>query len=446
VVYDESVDYDQSLLFSGGVNPDNLPLELDATGCHPVFPHSFLKVNTVFEVVKEAGGRTAWSDKHPSYDLVNGPSGVGVDDLYTPEINSEIKNAPPPSQANGVDLAATLSRCDGTNSLPPSKVDVYTDCLPAQEAYDDVKVQAILNQIDGRRSDGMSGAGVPTVFGMNFQAVSVGQKLPVGGYVDAAGTPSATLEEAIAHTDASIGRMVSELARRHLLHRTLVVVTAKHGQSPTNRAKLAMEGGGNAPIETVQDPIGFINGADPGVDATTFTNPLPGSSGHAYATAGHLMADDVGILWLQGPSTAAAVVTQLTDPANRAAMFADSLPPATIFQDSITSGADLAAIFGDPLSSDATAAARAPDVFIQPNEGVIYSGSSKKIAEHGGGAPGDTGVALLVAGPLGHGRSYGGPVHTTQVAPTILKALGIRPSELRAVKMEGTRPLPGLPF
>jgi len=36
--------------------------------------------------------RTAWSDKHPSYDLVNGPSGNGVDDLYTPEINSLIVN------------------------------------------------------------------------------------------------------------------------------------------------------------------------------------------------------------------------------------------------------------------------------------------------------------------------------------------------------------------
>jgi arylsulfatase A-like enzyme len=67
-------------------------------------------------------------------------------------------------------------------------------------------------------------------------------------------------------------------------------------------------------------------------------------------------------------------------------------------------------------------------------------------AEHGGEAPGDTGAALLVAGPLGHGRTYDGFVHTTQVAPTILEALGIRSSELRAVKMEGTRPLPSLPF
>jgi hypothetical protein len=444
VIYDETVDHDLNQLFSGGVNPNNLPMALDSTGCHPVAPHQFLKVNTIFEVVKEFGGRTAWSDKHPSYDLVNGPSGQGVDDLYAPEINSRIANAPPAAQANGVDLAATLARCDGTNSLSKAKVQVYTDCIPAVEAYDDVKVQAVLNEIVGRRSDGSAGPGVPTVFGMNFQAVSVGQKLPVGGYTDAAGTPSANLADALAHTDASIGRMVAALARRGLLERTLIVVTAKHGQSPIDRSTLAMEGGGHAPVQTVSDPLGFVNAADAAVDGTTFTNPVAGSSGGTYATGGHLMADDVGILWLQDESDAnrAAVATQLNSTANRAAMFADKLPPGTIFQSSVALGADLAAIYGDPLSSDPTAAARAPDAFIQPNAGVIYSGSSKKIAEHGGGAPDDVDVALLVVGPGRHGQIVNEEVHTTQVAPTILRALGIDPRELQAVRMEDTVALP----
>jgi len=84
VVYDESVDYDLTKLFSGGVNPANLPLALDDDGCHPVHPHTFLKVNTIFEVIKEAGGLTAWADKHPAYDLVNGPSGNGVATTSTP--------------------------------------------------------------------------------------------------------------------------------------------------------------------------------------------------------------------------------------------------------------------------------------------------------------------------------------------------------------------------
>jgi hypothetical protein len=443
VVYDESIDHDLSRLFSGGIDAANLPLSLDETGCHPVYPHHFLKVNTIFEVIKEAGGRTAWADKHPSYDLVNGPSGQGVDDLFTPEINSNIAGAP---VTNGVDLAATLAACDGTNSLPVKKVAVYTDCIPSVEAYDAVKVQAILNQIAGLRSDGTAGRGVPTVFGMNFQAVSVGQKLPVGGYQDAAGTPSVMLAGALDRTDQAIGKMVAALKREHLLERTLIIVTAKHGQSPIDLSRLAMEGGGHAPVQDVQDPLGYVNSADAKVDAVVFSDAANTNGSKDYAVSGHLQTDDVGILWLQDQSDAnvAAVVAQLVDPANQAEMHADSLPAGTIFKSNVVYGLDLASIYGDPASSNATAAARAPNVFIQPNEGVIYSGSSKKVAEHGGGAPGDTDVALLVAAPWSRGQTVDAPVTTTQVAPTILKALGLRTRELDAVRLEQTRPLPHL--
>jgi hypothetical protein len=37
-------------------------------------------------------------------------------------------------------------------------------------------------------------------------------------------------------------------------------------------------------------------------------------------------------------------------------------------------------------------------------------------------------------------------VQTKQVAPTILKALGLDPASLQAVQKEGTQELPGLPF
>jgi len=37
-------------------------------------------------------------------------------------------------------------------------------------------------------------------------------------------------------------------------------------------------------------------------------------------------------------------------------------------------------------------------------------------------------------------------VQTTQVAPTILRALGYDEKELQAVKIEGTQELPALPF
>jgi hypothetical protein len=96
-------------------------------------------VNNIFEVVKQAGGRTAWSDKHPAYDFLNGPSGKGVDDLFTPEIRLTTK----------------------------------TRSIPKMEAYDDGKVDGILNEIDGKDHSGAQQVGVPEIFGMNFQAISM---------------------------------------------------------------------------------------------------------------------------------------------------------------------------------------------------------------------------------------------------------------------------------
>jgi len=177
----------------------------------------------------------------------------------------------------------------------------------------------------------------------------------------------------------------------------------------------------------------------------SFVNPNDGSS---PAIRGHLQTDDVGLVWLQDQSAAniAGVVAQMTNSANRTAMFADTLPPDTIFDSNITSGDELAAIFGDPTSSDPVAAARAPNVFIQPNWGVIYSGSSKKISEHGGGSPDDTNVGLLVSNPALRKRAIDNHVSTTQVAPTILRALGLDADALDAVRKEGTKALPGVHF
>jgi hypothetical protein len=440
VVFDESVEYDDSKVFSGGINPANLPLAKNADGsCTPVYPHDFIRTNTAFEVVRAAGGHTAWSDKHPAYDLLQGPSGAGIEDLFAPEINSLIVNG---GTVNGVDLSGSLALCDGTtNSLPLAKVSDFTTCEPAVMAYDDSKVQAIVNEIDGKSSDGSKRAHVPNLFGMNFQQVSVAEKLPVGGYTDAS-TPSALLEAAFEHVDASLGRMVDALRDRGLYDSTLIILSAKHGQSPVDPSALHMESGGKGTAD-VQDPLPFVNGVDANVDQqwSTFVNP---NSGNAYAIDGHLQTDDVGIVWLQDQSASnvAGVVAALAR--NATSIEADTLPPGTVFGASINQGAELAAIFGDPTSGDPVAAARAPNVFIQPNHGVIYSGSSKKIAEHGGGSLDDTHVALLVSNPALRAERVHERVETTQVAPTILRALGLPERALRSVVREGTRSLPRL--
>jgi hypothetical protein len=443
VVYDESVDHDDSKLFSGGIDPANLPLRKDANGdCKPVYPHDFIRVNTVFEVVRAFGGHTAWSDKHPAYDLLNGPSGAGIEDLYTPEINSLIANG---GVSNGVDLAATLSKCDGvTNSLALSKVSDYTTCEPAVMAYDDTKVQAILNQIEGRSSDGSARARVPTLFGMNFQQVSVAEKLPAGGYTDASGTPSALLQQALDHVDQSIQRLLDGLEARGLADSTLVIVSAKHGQSPMDRSALHMEAGGEGTGDVV-DPLASVNAIDPDVDQvfSSFQNP---NSGNPYAIAGHMQTDDVGIVWLQDSSARNVAAVAASIGQNAAAIEANVLPSGTVFHANITSGHSLAALFGDPASGDPVAAARAPNVFIQPNHGVVYSGSSKKISEHGGGTLDDTHVALVVSQPGMRAERITDRVSTTQIAPTILRALDLPTELLDGVRKEGTRVLPGARF
>ena len=100
VAYDESLDKDLTRLDAGQglaglpgsilsltghpaslINKAALPV--DPLTCQPVMPHSYLQVNTIFDVVHRAGLRTAWSDKHPAYEILGGPSGQGIDDLFT---------------------------------------------------------------------------------------------------------------------------------------------------------------------------------------------------------------------------------------------------------------------------------------------------------------------------------------------------------------------------
>jgi len=193
-----------------------------------------------------------------------------------------------------------------------------------------------------------------------------------------------------------------------------------------------------APDHTVTDP-GSVIDAPVDTVVSTFVNP---NSGSPYSQSGHLQTDDVGIVWLQpnGATDLSKAVTSLVT--NADLIHATTLPPATIFKSNITSGPALAAIYGNPTVPGSLAHARAPDIFIQPDEGVIYSGSKKKIAEHGGGAPGDTQVALLVSASFLGQSAVGEPVETRQIAPTILQVLGLNPQALQAVRQEGTQVLP----
>jgi hypothetical protein len=402
VGFEEEIDADLTKLDGGGgINPDFLPRD-PANGCAPVYPHSYLRVNTVFEVVKARGGYTAWTDKHLAYEILKGPSGLGLDDFFGPEINSR----PVP-----------LPQVPGCSPLPDQTAvtpdDDWTTSFENIKCYDALKVQSILNEIDGHRHDGLGHAPVPMVFGMNFQAVSVGQKLnehktDVGGYTDSLGTPTAHLLSEIRFVDASIARMIDALKRHSLFESTLIIVSAKHGQSPIDPKRLVRITGDNA------------------TDISPGTLLSPVAVGPGQPVAGSV-EDDISLLWLSDQSQTEAYVDKLE--ANE----------ALIGGGEIFSGKSLRLLFNDPLIDP-----RTPDIIVAPNVGVVYTGGVKKVSEHGGFAHDDTNVMLLVSNPHLARTRVTSPVETLQIAPTILRMLGFDPNELQAVRLEHTAVLPAV--
>jgi hypothetical protein len=148
--------------------------------------------------------------------------------------------------------------------------------------------------------------------------------------------------------------------------------------------------------------------------------------------------DDISLLWLADSSLTSQAVNALETQAAAAGI-------GEIFY-----GASLRTMFNAPGVPEKFGGeggdSRTPDIVVQPNVGVIFTGSSKKQAEHGGFAHDDTNVMLLVSNPKWNPRTVTSVVETTQVAPTILKLLGLDPKKLEAVQKEGTPVLPGLGF
>ena len=224
----------------------------------PMYPHEYVRTNTIFEIAKAAGLYTAWSDKHPAYENLNGPSGKGLDDLYTPEINSQ-------------------------DTLDPGAMvgDDYTKSFTGVRTYDSIKVRAVLNWIDGFNSTRTKKlASPPAIFGMNFQAISVGQKLAkagnadvatpglTGGYLDGNGTAGHALLLQAQFVDEALGKFENELKAQGIDKSTLVIVSAKHGQSPIDvRDRVAIS---DAPFQAI-----------------------PG-----FGTNGFEICDDEGLIWL----------------------------------------------------------------------------------------------------------------------------------------------------
>lgn len=391
---------------AAAIDPHRLPETMIGDRCEPLWPHDYLRVNTVFGVLHANGLRTAWTDKHPAYDILNGPGapaegpGRNIDDFFAPEIDAAL------TARNLAEVGASAAQ---SRKLTDTHED-FASAIPAAQLYDDLKARATVNEIDGLDHAGRHTVGTPALFGMNFQEVNVAQKRPSGGYLDPRATPSPALLGAIEHVDRSIGEMLAALHRRGLERSTLVILTAKHGNAPIDRTRLAIIS--NKAVLT------------PALDAF-----------------GHLdrfhVADDVVVEWLatgHHDDTPAVIRSLIAQQAGQHGQNGTDLGIGDFY-----SGRKLTALFGDPRTDP-----RAPDFILSPRLGVIYANHAGKIAEHGGFHEDDVHVALLVSNPALERRTFAGPVQTTQIAPTILAALGLDPRLLQAVRLEGTRALPDL--
>jgi hypothetical protein len=379
VSYNEAINVSTTVRFTT-INPAKLPLDPDAN-CTPVYPHQYLHVNTIFEVIKAAGLRTAASDKHPSYEILNGPSGAGIDDLYTPEINPDKK-----------DIAKTIQN-------------------------DELKVVATLNQIAGYASTDNAHAtfvGVPAIMSMNFQAPNIAQKF--SGYVidpsgpipanvttlgPLAGSPPG-LAQAFDYVDGALGRMLDALDAQGLTDSTLVIVTSKHGNSPVDQAQLRLI-----------DPatlVSLINGVQAGL-------------------AAQVTDDTSALIWLKDHSRAADVAAVLQDRA------------AVVGAESIYLGDQIDGLMGGELAGNPS---RRPDIIVEPMQGVVYAAPASKLADHGGFHDQDLHVPLVVVHPHREAGTVTAPVSLQQIAPTILHALHLKKNALDAVRLEHTPQLPGL--
>lgn len=445
--YEEGDEINQLLLNGGGPYKsviDGGVLSLDPTrfvrdpfsrpaACAPVYPWNFIRTNTIYGVIHAAGGYTAWSDKHAVYAAVSGPTGTStpsnVDDYYSPEVNSNQIPLP------GVITAGTnfdCSKIQASGSATVAGNDWTTD-FQAIQCYDQLKANAVVNWIKGKTHLGDKNAPVPVLFGMNFQSVSVGEKLiengVKGGYTDNAADATPELTSEIQFVDGAIGQMVQALRDQGLLDATTIIITAKHGQSPI-------------------DPNRFF--PIPGHSGTNGTSPANLLLSQGLVPAVQLAGpgpteDDISQLWLSPGNTTA---TNTTTAVNYLESNAQTAGIGEIFY-----GASLETMFnapGVPTVNGPCCALlpggdpRTPDIIVTPNIGVIYTGSKSKQEEHGGFAFDDTNVMLLVSNPAFQPRTVTAWVETMQVAPTILQILGFDPNSLEAVQIEGTPVLPDL--
>ncbi len=259
---------------------------------------------------------------------------------------------------------------------------------------DERRVDAVLGWIDGRQG------AAPRLFGVALMSVDAAQRqAPSGsGTEPRAGAP---LQNAMEQIDGQLGRVVRELGKAGLEDSTWIVVTARHGQAPM----------GDQPLRAV-DPAR--------IEAVARSS--------AHGELARVTADTVGLVWLKRPEAAAAVLQAYRE--NRTALGIGEIYSA-----------DKLGLIMNTAEEDT----RMPDIVLEPQAGVIWMRpGADRPRVHGGFSDDQDHVALLISGRQLTGRVDKTPVPTTQIAPLILRILGMEKMDLKALHREHTPALPGI--
>ena len=330
--------------------------------CQPIFPHDYLRVNTIFEVARGNGLNTVYLDKHPTYEFVNGPSGTGLTQGYFPEIGS---------------VASTLA---------------------AQQAWEDLHWSALANITAGHYVNG-TGSIDFSLIGANFQALTWAQSNG-GGYANGStlANPvfSPNITAALQRVDDRLATFMNQLKAAGKLESTLLILSSKQGQSPVDESSLKHI-----------DPQLLINAT--GVEISFLTG------------------DDAALIWLKKGSEAATAKANLMAKA------------ASLNIEYVVAGDEVWQYgFGNPRFD-----ARAPDVVVYAKDGTLYS-TNKQTENHGAWIPDDLDVPLVFYNPTFTPANISLEVKTTQLAATMLSALGLPLAQLDAWRAEGAPVIPYL--
>lgn len=158
------------------------------SGCDALQAHRLVRVNTIFDVVHAAVGRTAWADASAGYaDLLRGFSGNALDDVFIA-------------------------------SAAPHDI----DRISAAEEQDRECVDAVLRWM-------AKGPDAPRLAGLSLIGLDAAQRSIPLLQTASPGTAGSVKRSPLEHADAQVRRIVSALDKAGLFESTWIIVTARHG-------------------------------------------------------------------------------------------------------------------------------------------------------------------------------------------------------------------------